>query len=92
MLFYYYYYFILPFQLSFAKEGEKCNKKEDCNDDECCVRLLRFAPARCKKLKQKGEELPSKLVCYKIIGNLYTNINHICFLNFLKNVFQNWMQ
>ncbi|GFS94873.1 toxin CSTX-20 [Nephila pilipes] len=44
--------FVICAYLAVCEAG--CNSQSDCADDECCVQVLRFTSATCKKLKQKG--------------------------------------
>ncbi|XP_015915342.1 toxin CSTX-20-like [Parasteatoda tepidariorum] len=38
-----------------AEKDKKCKGKSDCDEDECCTRIVSFLPSRCQKMKKEGE-------------------------------------
>ncbi|GFQ99268.1 prokineticin domain-containing protein [Trichonephila clavata] len=34
-------------------EVNRCEKNEDCDEGECCVRMSKFLPAKCRKLQKE---------------------------------------
>uniref|UniRef100_T1JRF3 Prokineticin domain-containing protein n=1 Tax=Tetranychus urticae TaxID=32264 RepID=T1JRF3_TETUR len=38
-----------------ALENARCSKSEDCDEDECCLKILPFVSSKCKKFQTEGE-------------------------------------